>query len=63
MGKYIADPYQPTSSKLWKSLVILGIAVVMMVCGCFLALLEAHDKIPRLTVSSEAWDRQADGDQ
>jgi hypothetical protein len=27
----IADPYQPTSCKLWKSFVIDGIAVVMMV--------------------------------
>lgn len=31
MGKNMAEPYQPTSSRLWKSLVMDGMAVVMMV--------------------------------
>ena len=30
-GKSIAEPYQPTSSKLWKSLVMEGMAVLITV--------------------------------
>lgn len=30
-GKNMTEPYQPTSSRLWNSLVMDGIAVVMMV--------------------------------
>jgi hypothetical protein len=30
-GKNMADPYQPTSWRLWKSFVIEGMAVVMIV--------------------------------
>lgn len=31
-GKNIADPYQPTSERLWKVFVMEGMAVVIMVC-------------------------------
>jgi hypothetical protein len=30
-GKTMAEPYQPTSARLWKSCVMDGMAVVMMV--------------------------------
>jgi hypothetical protein len=31
-GKNMAEPYQPTSSRLWNSLVMDGMAVVIIVC-------------------------------
>ena len=45
-----AEPYQPTWSKLWKSSVILGIAVATMVCWRWenlLVVLERKDRVDR----------------